>query len=87
MIPLAISRRSIHCARSGHKWKSCCRQLSISDTLRRTGNTGALVVRPFSPSVFYEVGLLKPNLGELSVVATQFVKLLDDYTAPHLARS
>ena len=61
--------------------------LSISDTLRRTGNSGALVVRPFSPSVHYEVGLLKPNVGELSVLAKQFVKLLDDYTTPHLAQS
>ncbi len=48
---------------------------------------GALVVRPFSPSVHYEVGLLKPNVGELSVLAEQFVKLLDDYTTPHLAES
>ena len=60
--------------------------LSISDTLRRIGDTGELVVRPFSPSVFYEVGLLKPNVGELSILAKQFVKLLDDYTAPHVAR-
>lgn len=61
--------------------------LSIADTLRRTGNTGALVVRPFSPAVFYEVGLLRPNIGELSVLAKQFVKLLDDYVTPHLARA
>ncbi|WP_081421897.1 LysR family transcriptional regulator [Tardiphaga robiniae] len=61
--------------------------LSISDTLRRIGDTSALVIRPFSPSVFYEVGLLKPNLGELSVLAKQFAKLLDDYTAPHVAQS
>lgn len=61
--------------------------LSISDTLRRTGNTGELAVRPFLPAVFYEVGLLKPNVGELSVLARQFVKLLDEYTAPYLARN
>lgn len=59
--------------------------LSISDTLRRTGNTSKLVVRPLSPTVFYEVGLLKPNVGELSVLARQFLKLLDEYTVPHLA--
>jgi DNA-binding transcriptional LysR family regulator len=61
--------------------------LSISETLRRTGNAGALVVRPFSPAVFYEVGLLRPNVEELSVLAKQFVKLLDGAMAPHLARS
>lgn len=60
--------------------------LSISDTLRRTGNTAALVVRPFAPSIFYEVGVLKPNVGELSVLAEQFVKLLDAYTEPHLIK-
>src|SRR5688572_17114644 len=51
--------------------------LSISDTLRRTGNTSAVVVRPFAPAAFYEVGLLRPDVGELSVLAKQFVKLLD----------
>jgi DNA-binding transcriptional LysR family regulator len=59
--------------------------LSISDTLRRTVNDGGLVVRPFSPAVFYEVGLLRPNIGDLSVLAKQFAKLLDDYVTPHLA--
>lgn len=57
--------------------------LTASDTLRRTGDRGALVVRPFSPPAFYEVGLLKPNVGELSVLAEQFVKMLNDYTALH----
>jgi DNA-binding transcriptional LysR family regulator len=61
--------------------------LSISDTLRRTGNTSAVVVRPFAPAAFYEVGLLRPDVGELSVLAKQFVKLLDDNLAPHLARA
>jgi hypothetical protein len=37
--------------------------------------------------VFYEVGVLKPNIGELSILAKQFIKLLDDYVAPHLAQS
>jgi len=57
--------------------------LSIAGTLRRIGNTGALVVRPFSPTCFYEVGLLKPTGGELNMLANHFVKLLDDYTAPY----
>lgn len=60
--------------------------LSLADTLRRTANPDALTIRPFAPPVFYEVGLLKPNVGELSILARQFVKLLDDYTAPYLAQ-
>ncbi len=61
--------------------------LSVSETLRRTGNAAALVVRPFAPATFYEVGVLKPTIGELSVLAQQFVKLLDDHVAPHLVQS
>ena len=61
--------------------------LSVSETLRRNRTSGALVVRPFSPAAFYEVGLLRPNDGELSVLARQFVKLLDDAMAPHLAHA
>lgn len=60
--------------------------LSISDTLRRTGNASRLVVRPFSPTVFYEVGILKPNVGDLSVLAQQFVKILHGHITPHLTR-
>ncbi len=61
--------------------------LSVSETLRRTGNAAALVVRPFAPAIFYEVGVLKPTIGELSVLAQQFMKLLDDHVAPHLVQS
>lgn len=61
--------------------------LSVSETLRRIGDTGALVVRPFAPSVFYEVGLLRPTIGAPSVLAEQFVKLLDDRVAPYLVQS
>ena len=61
--------------------------LSASETLRRIGSTGALVVRPFAPSAFYEVGVLRPTIGKLSVLAEQFVKLLDDHVAPYLAQS
>jgi DNA-binding transcriptional LysR family regulator len=61
--------------------------LSASETLRRTGGTGALVVRPFAPSIHYEVGVLKPTIGELSVLAEQFLKLLDAHVAPYLVRS
>jgi DNA-binding transcriptional LysR family regulator len=59
--------------------------LTISDTLKRTRNSAELVVRPFSPSVFYEVGVLKPNVGEMSILAAQFLELLDAYTAPQRA--
>jgi DNA-binding transcriptional LysR family regulator len=61
--------------------------LSASETLRRLGSAGSLVIRPFAPSVYYEVGVLKPTIGELSVLAEQFLKLLDDHVAPYIARS
>jgi DNA-binding transcriptional LysR family regulator len=61
--------------------------LSVSETLRRASNAGALIVRPFKPSVFYEVGVLGPSIGELSILAEQFVKLLDAHVAPHLIQS
>jgi DNA-binding transcriptional LysR family regulator len=61
--------------------------ISASETIRRMGNAGTLVVRPFAPSIYYEVGVLKPTIGELSVLAEQFLKLLDDHVAPHIARS
>jgi DNA-binding transcriptional LysR family regulator len=61
--------------------------LSAAETLRRTGNASALVVRPFAPSIYYEAGVLKPTIGELSVLAEQFLKLLDEHVAPYLVRS
>lgn len=61
--------------------------ISAAETIRRLGNTGTLVKRPFAPAIYYEVGVLKPTIGELSVLGEQFLKLLDEHVAPHIARS
>jgi DNA-binding transcriptional LysR family regulator len=54
-------------------------------SIAAAGSRGDLAVRRFAPEVIYEVALLRPAIGELSRLATEFAAVLDDYLTPHLA--
>lgn len=58
--------------------------ISVMEASTRLGGRGDIVVRPFTPEIIYEVALLRPSVGELSRLATEFASVLDDTLAPFL---
>lgn len=61
--------------------------VSAAEAVRQSSGSAALVVRPFAPAVPYEVALLRPALGDLGLLTSQFVSALDDHLAPYLIRT
>lgn len=59
--------------------------ISIAENSQHFGHGGGLAVRRFSPEIIYEVALLRPAIGDLSRLATEFAAALDDYLLPHIA--
>ena len=43
-----------------------------------------LVVRPFIPTISYEVGVLRPSRGGTSHLAERFIETLDEFVRPYL---
>jgi DNA-binding transcriptional LysR family regulator len=62
--------------------------ISLIEPISATAAAAAhgLVLRTFTPAVFYEVGLLRPARGELSRLAAAFVAAFDTYVAPFQVR-
>lgn len=59
--------------------------ISVAEASKRFGSRSDIVVKPFTPEVIYEVALLRPAVGELSRLATEFAAVLDDTLSPYLA--
>jgi DNA-binding transcriptional LysR family regulator len=58
--------------------------ISVMEASKRFGSRTDVVVRPFVPEIVYEVALLRPAVGELSKLATEFASVLDDTLTPFL---
>lgn len=59
--------------------------ISIAENSQHFVPGGSLVGRRFSPEIIYEVALLRPAIGDLSRLATEFAAALDQYLLPHIA--